>query len=436
MTDSDLKVTTINTDELYAGNAIFRGAARFANGYYGTPADGKNIHTVTASNLIADEDYVLISVGGNTLKRIKFSDFCAAVDNRINGTETNLPSKTYTGVYATANTDPNGYFYFGKILPKDYYSEWQIKYRIHANIDALDDGYEYSEVHYSGNKNEYHTYDIWNSVGNTSHRPMYYNLAYWGTQTGVENSYGHLVGVSITSSYYPADATYARTFIIEIVQMINCSFEFFDGMTLYANIPGTGSTNYRARQTFDGTTQGSTHTGDRNYYERLCLANVKLQAGSNGIFGNNLCMETADGKWESITKSYTTAATKQRNTNGLKPWRIWFYSSSTTINANAWSGNSQFYEAMPYMDFRYTSNSATTLTADKPIYLVGTMTDGLFYLDETWWAQELPSTDDGKTYILVGQAYSNYQVTYFLNKPVYQYSNGAWRVVSSAGSAA
>ena len=63
------------------------------------------------------------------------------------------------------------------------------------------------------------------------------------------------------------------------------------------------------------------------------------------------------------------------------------------------------------LDLRYSTNCATSLVAYKPVYLVGTVgSDGLFYLDATWWTQTLPSTEDGKVYVYVGETYSTYQI--------------------------
>ena len=65
-----------------------------------------------------------------------------------------------------------------------------------------------------------------------------------------------------------------------------------------------------------------------------------------------------------------------------------------------------------------------------PVYLVGTIgADGLFYLDrQTWWTQNLPTTEDGKVYIFLGCAYSNYQLSLWAEHPIYQYKNGHIRL--------
>lgn len=70
----------------------------------------------------------------------------------------------------------------------------------------------------------------------------------------------------------------------------------------------------------------------------------------------------------------------------------------------------QFY----LLDFRYSSNCATTLVAGLPVYLVGARDEDneqYFKLDTTkWWTQTLPTSDDGKVYIRIGGAYDTYRI--------------------------
>lgn len=47
-TVDNLRANSINSDEVYAGNMVVTGAARFANGFYGTPANSQDINAVSA----------------------------------------------------------------------------------------------------------------------------------------------------------------------------------------------------------------------------------------------------------------------------------------------------------------------------------------------------------------------------------------------------
>ena len=60
------------------------------------------------------------------------------------------------------------------------------------------------------------------------------------------------------------------------------------------------------------------------------------------------------------------------------------------------------------IDYRYTFNCGTTLTAHSNFYIVGTIDDNGFKLDPTTpWSCTLPSTEDGKVYIYVGMVHTD-----------------------------
>lgn len=107
------------------------------------------------------------------------------------------------------------------------------------------------------------------------------------------------------------------------------------------------------------------------------------------------------------------------------------YNYSNNIAANALCSNNNVYETCS-VDFRYSSNCGSTLTSRKSVYIVGTMNNGYFYLDDDWYSQDLPTTNDGKIYIYFGEAYSTYQVTYTATHPAY-YFDGHLRVYGGDG---
>lgn len=83
VTVEKLKADSINTDELYTGNVLVTGAARFANGIQGDLKNSKDINAVPASTTINDNWTVLISDGTN-IKRITFANLCTAIAAKIN----------------------------------------------------------------------------------------------------------------------------------------------------------------------------------------------------------------------------------------------------------------------------------------------------------------------------------------------------------------
>ena len=83
-TVDNLWANSINSDEVYAGNMVVTGAARFANGFYGTPANSQNINTVSAQTTLDNNYYVIMSNGTNLI-RVKYSDLIADLRSKLNG---------------------------------------------------------------------------------------------------------------------------------------------------------------------------------------------------------------------------------------------------------------------------------------------------------------------------------------------------------------
>lgn len=349
-------------------------------------------------------------------------------------------TKTYTGVIATANNTTGGYLYFAKILPtgNNFYTPWRIRYRMQISIGGVSDGNQYCDVMICGAKDTYQSYQVWNSVTNTSYRPIYGHFYYSATQAGVESGIGHALGVRFYSAYNPTTAANARTFVIDVLETENCTVEFLDSFVTYADLPGTGATNYKTNNSFDGTTNGWTFSGDRNNYNYLLMSSDYPTAGTNKIYPYTLIMQKADETWESTVLSSSAGVSgKSANQSGFRPETLCFYNGGTTINAGGVTGGSVIYEAHYAFDVRYSFNgmtasaSTSTLVPNKPFYIVGTFgSDGFFYLDTTkWWAQEFPPTDDGKAYVYVGMAVGVYQASLHAKHPVYKYAAGAWREI-------
>lgn len=191
------------------------------------------------------------------------------------------------------------------------------------------------------------------------------------------------------------------------------------------SIDGTATTDNRwiAEACYD--------VNDTAYYVRR--SQTDILAGPNKILPYTIVMENADSRWESIVTSSTTASTKVKNSHGFRLGNILFMYANATYNENVRVANNNLWEMHTGTpDARYTfnveNNATKGLLANKPIYLVGTLSDdGLFYLDTTWWTQTLPSTEDGKLYIHIGDAYDYYRFSFLLHRPIYHYSNGAIR---------
>jgi len=337
-----------------------------------------------------------------------------------------LATKSYSDIIGTANSFDEAAFFFATVVPTGWKDFWHIKYRIHAHVQgrSANDGEEWSEVEMSGSAANHYWSKIFNATQNTSVRPYYYHYLYRLTETGFNADYGHLIGVSLQSSYSPTSTTYKRDFTIELLETDNCTFTFMNNMTLYSNVTGHGTTNYTGATSFDAYTQGASVTGDRNTTSIFALTGgCWITAGTNGIFGYTIIMADSSGSYQSVVLSKTTGTSKSKNSVGFDLTKtIYWYATNADITSgnHTTTGLDIGYPG----DMRYSCNCGTTLTQGNPFYLVMTRgNDGLFYLDDVWWTQTLPSTNNGKYYIFIGIAYNTYCVHMEIEKPIY-YHNG------------
>lgn len=153
-----------------------------------------------------------------------------------------------------------------------------------------------------------------------------------------------------------------------------------------------------------------------------------VKAGTNGVKNYSLVMRDTADTWVSLTTSAGTGTSKARYTGGLYPDKVLYMGSNSAYAAGATTGNC--YEALA-LNLNYSTNSNSTLTSGKAVYLVGEIhSDGLFYLDPVWWTQTLPTTENGKTYIYLGLAYSTSNIYLTPENTLYQFYDGKFRKLS------
>ena len=153
----------------------------------------------------------------------------------------------------------------------------------------------------------------------------------------------------------------------------------------------------------------------------------QVKAGTNGIRPYGLMMKTASDAWSSFTTSASTGTGtgKTKYSGGFILSKVMYNVNNTTYNSVGITGDC--YDARG-IDLRYSTNCGSTLTKGKEVYLVGTFgEDGLFYLDDTWWTQTVPSQEDGKIYVYLGIAYSTYQIYLSADNPAYRYYDGEFK---------
>ena len=186
---------------------------------------------------------------------------------------------------------------------------------------------------------------------------------------------------------------------------------------------------------------------DWGYYQRMVYPNLK--AGTGSVHPYSIMMQLANGRWASITTTAPNnpgasnvspkATGKAANTNEfrLSPIYVMYANATYADGANIGTYNVYAYHSN-LIDARYSFNleSSNGFTAYSPVYIVGTISNGLFKLDTTkWWTCTLPSSDDGKVYIHIGDAYDWYRITLQEHKPIYWYKDGHVRPYSPATKA-
>lgn len=124
--------------------------------------------------------------------------------------------------------------------------------------------------------------------------------------------------------------------------------------------------------------------------------------------------------------SNSTATTKALTTESFMLSKgIYYYNSTTTVAAAGYTGNATLYQQLGLVDLRYSFNTGTTLTTNKPVYLVVTpQADGQVKLASTPIVQALPTNTINNLYIFLGTAYDTYRIELTIDHPVYVYRNG------------
>ena len=346
-----------------------------------------------------------------------------------------LQSKTFTGVVASGNSDPAGWYYFGNIKPVDYDTPWKIRYLIRSTIAGLTSNQcGYFDVQMRGMHNTYYAWDIYN-IQHSSYRALYSHLLYPCTSTGVSSGYGHLIGMRLQSSYNPTTAANSRTFAIDIISTENCSFTFYDSFTLYANVSGTGSTNYYTRYSFDGTSSGHKMYGDANdvnYQNRIYYGRFKTITASGRYI---IFLQKNDQYLVPVNAlDNSTVTTKTLTTQSFDPFGYIFYWGATTNYAvNAQIGDGYLYNQNHSINLGYSFNTGTTLVNRNPIDLVADIqSDGSAKLASNPISTSLPASQDGHIYIFLGKAINTTNIQLYPIHPIYWYKGGKVKFFTKA----
>lgn len=318
-----------------------------------------------------------------------------------------------TSYYGTDTSYDNTTWYFMSVKPDEWYKPWRIKLKVHTYCPAYASYHSYTWSTLCG-RSDGVVYANWNERQNTAH---YYMGALVLKKAGFDAGYGHAIGISIRNGDNYTNSAYYRTFEIDYYECENCTVTILDTPVKVASWTGYNSTNYNSLATYDAVTRGLAESGDSDVVDSR-INYFAGKTGSKGIWAGSLFMEDANNTYQNVctasdgtatASNRTTATTKKANTNGFKVGGTIYLSNTTyALNTNI-SGYGVVYKTYSRFDTRYSLNTTLTagsLTAYKPLYLVGTIhSDGLFYLDTTWWTQTPTTT--GKIYVLVGGVYDS-----------------------------
>lgn len=316
-----------------------------------------------------------------------------------------IQSKTYesTSYYATSSGSwETSSWYFMSVKPDAWYKPWSIRFRVHSycpsysSVDSITDSYITGRADSVSYSNYTERYDA----------AHYYIPVYLLRKAGFDAGLGHAIGISILYGTSYTNSAYYRTFEVDFLECENCTVTFLDTPIKWANWTNGNTTNYNSIGSLDATTRGYTQTGDRNDTTTISSYYDRITAGENGLKQYSLAMRDSNGTWQSFTTDYGVGTTKTRNTVGFIPGDLIYLGTGSNYAADNIVGWGAVRHYQSLIDYRYSFNCGTTLTANTMVYIVGTIgTDGLFYLDSNWYTQTLPTTEDNKIYIPLGIPY-------------------------------
>lgn len=342
-----------------------------------------------------------------------------------------IDTKAYTNVIATENSNNGAGFFYLKVRGDTYNSNWHIKTRVKATISG--------QVGYStdttfdlfGFANTYSWYACLNRIRTTSYRPIYYNSYFRISETGYNNGCGGWVGFNLLYAANNTNTSYKRTIVVELLEYENCTVELQDSLITPTNIPERAAhTNYYSStntsyDNFDAANYGLKQSGDNNSTSitNFYFANGNYIADS-AIYRYQLLFQKDENTLTPLNNDNNAVGTTKTMLTNIEfnPFDyILYYATTTNVSAAGAIGAGALFYGFNGIDIRYTLNCGTTLTAHKPIYLVVTPTsNGKCKLASTTpWSQTLPISNDGNWYILLGRAYSSYQIVLYPRHTIY-----------------
>lgn len=182
---------------------------------------------------------------------------------------------------------------------------------------------------------------------------------------------------------------------------------------------------------------------NRGYFSDANSVGYQLRTNSSTLpalqtgYRYRLWLTSADGQHyvpiNTATGTSTTSTKALNTTTPIDPFGTIVYNATNgTVEAGANLPTGTQWTQFT-LDLRYAKYPLTTLTFPNPVYLQCTpqSTGGALINDIV---QTLPTTEDGKIYIYLGNAYSTVSMELKQNHPVYYYKDGAIRLWTNAAA--
>lgn len=346
-----------------------------------------------------------------------------------------INSRTFTNVIAASNDNEGGGFFYLRFRGTTYQDYWHVKVRVKAWCPS-NANYEITTTFdIFGYANTYSWFACLNKLKSTSYRPIYYNSLFLLSSTGYNNGCYNYIGFNLANATNPTSTSYKRSVTVELLQYENCEAELLDELVTPTNIPNRAAhTNwYSSTNTsynnFNALSYGLKQSGDADTTTITTLSNG---AGSytidSAVYRYQLLFEKDANTLTPLNNNNNTTDTTKTMLTEVEfdPFgRIYYYGTTTTLAAGAIGGAGSYLWANAGADLRYTFNITTTsFTAHQAVYLVVTPTSGgkCKIASALPVTQTLPNTADGNWYILLGRAYSGYQIGLWPEHPVYMHN--------------
>ena len=369
--------------------------------------------------------------------------WCTITEGQLKPVETH----TYTDIIATKNESRYATFFFAKVNMETWDGIWRVKLKITVTVPGQLAYNATTITELWGTAVTCISYKNQNSIKSTSYRPVYYVSIFTPSSTGFQNGCGAWIGINLVSSGNNTNASYKRSCVVELLDYENCTVEFVNSVITPDNIPNLSAhANWYTSivtsfNNFDFSNPGLRETGDENLSVISRLHNYYTYYTTDSVlYRYQMLFSMSEDRVTPLNNvNNSTGTTKKMLTNvEFDPFgRIFFYNTTTTIAANSLINNSGPVYMYDLIDLRYTFNitsgvaseTVMTLVSNKNVYLkVYPTTNGKVKLaSATPLVQELPSTEDGYWYILLGRQFDWYRMTLLAEHPVYEYYNGAIR---------